>query len=246
MTPQADEQLALQLIERAGVLLVAYVLVFLDNRHLPSRASRAAMKLLSWIALPLMVGFLALSAMSAMSGVRIYRGSAASLRLQYDQNMEALRLADSRLPKLTPQQAAVVLSELDPTSRTKLGSYSAEKITTEISRLIPIRRKEADIQLDQNLSRLLREQTIVSGKYFFGGIMVAMILLLVFENTRPARLERIFAKSGSPNLKLEDQVAHSVGQAYKSMERLGDLLLPDLSSYRWYRALMRKLRRDKK
>jgi hypothetical protein len=76
--------------------------------------------------------------------------------------------------------------------------------------------------------------------------MVALILLLVFENTRPARLEKIFAKAGGPNLKLEDQLVHSVGQAYKSMERIGDLLLPDLSSFGWYRTLRRKLRRNKK
>ncbi len=76
--------------------------------------------------------------------------------------------------------------------------------------------------------------------------MVALILLLVFENTRPARLEKIFARGGSPNLKLEDQVVRGVGHAYQSMERVGDLLLPDLSGYRWYRTLRRKFRRDKK
>ncbi len=246
LDPQADAQLAMQLIERSGVLLVAYVLVFLDLRGLPSRASRAAMKLLSWAALPAMVGFFALGVMSAFSGVRVYRSAVASLQQQYNQSQFALRQAETKLPTLSPSQAAAILAEVDPNQRQRLATYSPEKITEELRRQIPIRRKESETQLAQNLSRLRREQAIFSGKYLFGGIMVALILLLVFENTRPARLEKIFARGGSPNLKLEDQVVRGVGHAYQSMERVGDLLLPDLSGYRWYRTLRRKFRRDKK
>jgi hypothetical protein len=48
------------------------------------------------------------------------------------------------------------------------------------------------------------------------------------------------------NLKFEEKVARGFGKAYHSMERLGDLLLPDLTGFRWYRRLKRWLKRGKK
>ncbi len=112
-----------------GLAGVAYVLVFLDLRGLPSRASRAAMKLLSWAALPAMVGFFALGVMSAFSGVRVYRSAVASLQQQYNQSQFALRQAETKLPTLSPSQAAAILAEVDPNQRQRLATYSPGKIT---------------------------------------------------------------------------------------------------------------------
>ncbi len=243
---QSDAQLAAQFIEKSGVLLLAYVLVFFDTRTLPSRASRAAMKLLSWAALLAVAGYLVLTAMSVASSVHLYRNNSASLRNQYNQGVFALEQAEKKLPTLSPQQAAAILVQVAPDLRPRLVSFSAQNVTAELARQIPLRRKEIESQLEQNLATLKRDQMIFGAKYLLGGLMVALILLLVFENTRFARLEQIFAKAGGPNLKLEDQVVHSVGQAYKSMERIGNLILPDLPSFSWYRNLRRKFRRNKK
>ncbi len=258
--PQADAVLAAQIIEQSGVLLIAYALVFFPAGTPPSRASRAAMKLLSWGALLAVPVFLGLALMSATSGVHLYNRASMQFENQLSQRLAVLnqheasyRKIESQLATMTDQQARILLADLVPAARTGLAALDPmtvkDQLRTGLEQLlkaVPGQRADAASASELARTKGIRLQVIYSGKYLLGGVFVAILLLLIWENTQAARLARIFEQRSEPNLSFETAVVRRVGKTVVGMERLGNFLLPDMGSFRWYRRLKRYFRRDKR
>src|SRR5262249_26845480 len=150
---------------------------------------------------------------------------------------------EKRLPTLPPQQALLVLADLVPAVRPRLAAMSAEQVAGELRGQLNPLRAEAEAQQRRALAQAQREGMTSAGKYLLSGLITAVLLLLIFENTRPAREARVFSHEGNaPNLRLEEAVARGVGKSVRAIENFGDLILPDLGSFRWYRRLRRWLR----
>lgn len=257
--PQADAMLAGQVIEQAGILLVAYALIFFPAGTPPSRASRAAMKCLSWAALLALPIFLGLAFMSATSGVRLYNRASMQLDYQLGQRLTALnqreasyKKIESQLPVMNDQQVRILLADQVPASRANLstlaGEAAKEQLRAGVAQLLkalPGLRTDATAIATTARTQGRRQQIIYSGKYLFGGIFIALLMLLIFENTHAVRQVRIFEQSNGPSLKFETAVVRGVGRTVERMESLGNFLLPDMDSFRWYRRMKRYFRRDK-
>lgn len=239
-----DAQMSMQVLERAAVLVVAYVLVFLDTKRHPSRFSRAAMKALSWASLVASVGFLLLAANAVLSAVRIYGENERSNQADWTTRKELIRRVESSLNTLSPQQATAILAEFMPASRSKIAAMQPSEVFATLEKSLPDLRKEADEQFSRVHRGHLRDQLVFGAKYLVAGLMMSVIMLLVFENTRFARKQIVFESAVRyPSMRVEGYVAKKAYRTWMTMERIGDLLLPDFTHFAWYRRLKRKLRR---
>lgn len=240
---QSDAELCLQVIERSGVLLVAYALVFLPTGRHPSLLSRVAMKVLSWGALLVTLAFLALAGLSALSAIRIYQHNVTTYNQEFIAREDLLKRMEARLPTLSPQQAALILADLAPSTRSRIATMPAESVVGELRTLVPTMHAEAENTRRDKQSRAKREQTIFGAKYLVAGLVVAALFVLIFENTQEARIRVLFENRRSgPSLRVEDAITSWVGRTYASAERSLDFSFPDLSRYRWFRRLRRKFR----
>lgn len=241
-----DAHISMQILERSGVLIVAYVLVFFETDRNPSRFSRAAMKALSWMALISVLGYLALGCSSVISATRIYRENEQANQIEWRTRKELIRRVDTSLPTLRPQQASIILGEFLPSSKSKIASMSPDEVLKTLKNELPELEKQADDRFSRIHRSHLRDQISFGAKYLAAGLLMAVIMFLIFENTREARRRIVFENRSGPQLRVEGYVADKAYRTWVAMESLGDLLLPDLTHFSWYRRLKRKFkRRDK-
>lgn len=239
-----DAQMSMQVLERSGVLVVAYVLVFLDTKRVPSRFSRAAMKALSWLTLVAAFAYVALAGNAVLSAVRIYRENEAVSQSEWSTRKALIAKVESSLPTLSNRQASAILGEFMPASRSKILSMSDEEVFATLKTELPAQRAAADSHFSRTHRGHLRDQTVFAAKYGIAGLMMAVIMLLVFENTRVARMQVVFEGAARyPKLRVEGYVARKAYRTWLTMERLGDFLLPDFTSFAWYRRLKRRFKK---
>lgn len=239
-----DAQMSMQVLERSGVLIVAYVLVFLDTKRPPSRFSRAAMKMLSWMTLVAAAAYVALAGNAVLSAVRIYRENEIVSQAEWKTRKDLIAKVETNLAALSPQQAAAILGEFIPSSRSKITTLGHDEVLLALGNALPEQRKEADSTFSRTHRRHLRDQAVFGFKYAAAGLMMAVIMLLVFENTRVARKQIVFESATRyPKMRMEGYVAGKAYRTWIAMERLGDFLLPDFNHFGWYRRIKRKLRK---
>lgn len=233
---EANATLVAFLVERVGVPLVAYALIFATNTGTAERRERTWLKLLSSGALVGMLAYLALGALAVVSGYRLYNRGAFNVATQSIQRVKGLEEALKHVPTATNEQLlgvyrslVVMTPDMPVPSREELLKFAQEKIPGVIQKT----RDDADAAK----SALARQQLIFGAKYATASLLSAVLFLVIWENTRGARRHRIFAPKGAPSLAIEDKLA----DGFQTMQtRIGDaLFLPDLEKYRWYRRLRR-------
>lgn len=239
-----DAQISMQILERSAIPLIAYVLIFLDKKTLPSRSSRAAMKLLSWGALVAVFAYLALGGFAIMASLRVYRQNQHVNMGERMTKIAIIKQVGANPENVTAQKAAFVLRELMPASRAEIASMTGDQVVVHLKNKLPEISAQTEEAYEKKRFELLRSNVIFAGKYAIASLMMAVIMLLVFENTRVARNRVVFeGASRYPKLRVEGFMARKAYRTWTTMERLGDLLLPDFTSFAWYRRLKRRFKK---
>lgn len=239
-----DAQICMQILERSAIPLIAYVLIFFDKKSLPSRSSRAAMKLLSWGALVAVFAYLALGVFTVTSSLRVYRQHQRTNMSERMTKIAIIKQINAHPDSFNGPKAALVLRELFPVSRPELPSMTGEQLVSYLHEKLPEISAQTEEIYEKKRFELLRTNAVFAGKYTIAALMMAVIMLLVFENTRVARTRVVFeGATRYPKLRIEGYVARKAYRTWTAMERVGDFILPDFTAFAWYRRLKRKLRK---
>lgn len=233
---ESNAALAVLLIERAGVPLVAFALIFATNTTTAGRRERMLLKVLSLSSLLALLAFLGLGASSVVSASRIHTNGSSNITRQAVERITGLETALKNVPTATTPQLlsvyrslVVMTPDMPVPSHAELVAFAQERIPGMIQKT----REEADA----TKASLAKQQAIFATKYALAALLTAALFLVIWENTRSVRRHRIFAPKGGPSMKIEDKLA----DGFQNMQnRIGDaFFLPNLEKYRWYRKLRR-------
>ena len=237
--PEADANLVVQILERIAVPLLAYALIFSGETVNPSRWERIVQKLLSIGCLAWMLLGLGLAALAVSSGFRIYNRAALVFQQQAAEQSAALVRLRDQAPTLAGQQLQVTFNELVRRAQglPTIDNLPPEEMRRQIVAAVP-GAIDTTVRIGNEARRRARlQQVLITGKYFLGGIISAVLFLLIWEATSAQRGWRLFHHRHAPSLAAEDRM---VSGLQRLMTRVAEFSpFPRLTDYRWYRHLRR-------
>ncbi|MEY2881010.1 MAG: hypothetical protein RLZZ15_3390 [Verrucomicrobiota bacterium] len=234
--PEADSTLASQMIERVGVPIVAYALIFGVNNVAAHRFERTVLKLLSIGALVGAVLYAGLTALVVSSAIRLHTRAAATISFQENTRVTGLEEGGKKLDSMPPGQLAAVQRQLLPDLKIA-GNETPAQLAATIRRELPKTIKSVHDAADASRAALRKQIYVGGAKYFFGGVLSAVICLVAWENTRSARRHHIFRPKAAPSMQIEDRAADAIRRVQRSAEDA--LAMHVLERFRWYRKLRR-------
>jgi hypothetical protein len=237
--PEADANLVVQILERIAVPLLAYALIFSGETLNPSRYERIVQKLLSIGSLVWMLLCLGLAALAVSSGFRLYNRAALVYQQQTAEQSAALVRLRDQAPTLAGPQLQVTFNELVRRAQglPTIDNLPPEEMRRQIVAAIP-GAIDTTARIGNEARRRARlQQILITGKYFLGGIISAVLFLMIWEATVAVRSWRMFHHRHAPSLAAEDRM---VSGLRRLMARVSDFSpFPPLNDYRWYRHLRR-------
>lgn len=230
--PEADAQLVMQLVERAAIPLMAYVLIFCFEVPDPNRVEQTVRKLLSILSLWATLLYLGLALLAVSSGHRLYLLAEGELQRQAAERTQTLHQLESRLPAFNRVQLEFVFNELvrRPRALPQTDSVTPEIMGQQVRTAIPQIVDATTTATNLAAAQARRHQSLVTAKYAFGSLIAALLFFLAWEATFESRIFMIFSRSNDPTLRLEDRAVRFLD----SIE-----LVPDFDEYRWYRRAKR-------
>ena len=233
--PEDDQALALQVVERIAVPLVAYVLIFWWESPGASRFELRIRKLLSIFCVFFALACVAVSVMAVQSGIRLHAATVAVLERQDRERTGNLQRLAADLPGMPGPRVQGTYQEL---LRRGLGPLSAtlppiEEMRAQIAAAIPVAIEASHGTYQQALSQARRTQFLVSAKYCIGGVISALLFLLIWDATAAARAFAFFSRREDPTLSLTERFEHA-------MDALN--IFPHPEEYHWYRRMRREWR----
>jgi hypothetical protein len=233
--PDADANLVMQILERIAVPLLAYALIFSWETVNPSRYERIVQKLLSIGSLAWMLLCLGLAVLAVGSGFRLYNRAALVYQQQTaDQSAALVRLRD-QAPTLAGPQLQVTFNELVRRAQglPTIDNLPPEEMRRQIVAAIP-GAIDTTARIGNEARRRARlQQILITGKYLLGGIISAVLFLMIWEATFAVRSWRLFHHRHAPSLAAEDRM---VSGLQRLMARIAEFSpFPRFNDYRWYR-----------
>ncbi len=235
--PESDANLVVQFVERIGVPVIAYALIFGVSETTASRGERTLLKLLSFGSLIAFFFYAALSVLVVVSAVRLYTRGVAGIVYQEDQRVSTLEKGRDRMDTMPAAQLGVIQRGLLPNSTLAATEENRPKLIESIRTELPGTIQTIRTSAETARKALWKQQTIAGAKYSVSGIVCAIICLIAFENTRQFRHHRIFRPANAPQMQLEDKVLGGLNKVQQSMEDA--FAIHTLERYRWYRKLRR-------
>lgn len=237
LAPESDASLVLNFVERVGVPLVAYALIFGTDTSTAQRRERSILKLLSNGALLGVLVYLILGGLAVASSYRLVQLGGATLARQTSDRVNALEQAHKQVPTATLPQLFAVYRMLSPNIAADAPMPAREEMVAAIDKGFPPMIQAARDAGASARSALVKQQAIFGVKYGAAGLLSALLFLVIWENTRSVRTHRIFAGKSAPSMKLEDKLVGGFSTLQSSMEDA--FFLSSLEKYRWYRRLRR-------
>lgn len=236
--PEDDQALVLQVIERIAVPLVAYVLIFWWESPAAGRFELTVRKLLSMGSLLFSLACVGLAIMAVQSGVRLENRATQALDQQARERTATLDRLAKEIPQMPPNRVRATYQEVTRRPEVPL-EMSTEEMRAQMLAALPEAHTASQTAWIDSTARARRLQFLMSAKYFFGGIIAAVLFFLIWDATHEARAFVIFGRRSDPTL-----------SASERWERLLDAfrLVPDFEEYSWYRRLSRqwRARREKR
>lgn len=236
LSAESDSALVVQLVERVGVPLIAYALIFGTNTGGAERRERTVLKLLSIGALFALVVYLGLAALAVTSAYRLTTRGTFNIDRQAIERVSALEKAGKQVPTATDDQLFAIYRSIivmKPDAPRPAREALVEFAAKRIPEVIKTTRENADLAR----ATLTKQQTMFGVKYAAGGLLSAILFLLIWENTGSVRAHRIFTRNTGPSMAIEDKL---VGGFQSLQTRMEDaFFLSSLEKYRWYRRLRR-------
>ena len=237
LMPDSDAAIVMHFVERVGVPLVAYALIFATDLTTASRRERTLLKLVSSGALLAALIYLMLGGLAAASSYRLIQLGGATIERQTAERVAALEQAYKQVPNATLPQLFGAYRMLSPNIPADSPVPSREEMITAIDKGFPPMVQSAREAGASARSTLRKQQAIFGVKYAAAGLLSAILFLVIWENTRAARGHRIFAPKNAPTMKLADKLVGGFSTLQSSMEDA--FFLSSLQKYRWYRKLKR-------
>jgi hypothetical protein len=183
-----DQAMILQVLERIAVPLVAYVFVFWWDAPTENRFELRIRKLLSIAALPMAIGCAGLAIMAVHSGFRLFARAAEAIEQQDTDRIAALQRLAKDLAVMSPPAVQNTYQEL---VRRGLGKPPATPLATEdmrqqIAAAVPLAIDASHATSAQAIAQTRTLQLLVSGKYFLGGVIAAVLFFLIWDTTAAA------------------------------------------------------------
>jgi hypothetical protein len=237
--PESDVNLTIQLIERVGVPLVAFAFIFGSDSEEARRSERTVLKLLSISTFFAALAYVGLSVIAVTSNLRLYTRTVATGYQQMKDRVAVIERTREQIPSFNLQQLQIIYAGMVPAARAQVGTFSRPELEAKIITQIPLSVDGVRDANEKSRQSLRRPLMLTAARYCIGGIISAVLFLIIWENTALVRKHHILRPRDAPSLELEDKLVGGFSRVRIWAESLS--LFIWLDHFRWFRRLRRLL-----
>ena len=237
--PESDVNLTIQLIERVGVPLVACAFIFGSDAEEARRSERTVLKLISISTFFAALVYVVLAVIAVTSNLRLYTRTVAAGYQQMKDRIEVIERTRDQIPSFNMHQLQIIYVGMVPAARTQVAMFSRPELESRILAQIPVSVEGVRDANDKNRQALRRPLILTAARYCMGGIISAVLFLIIWENTALARQHHILRPRDAPKLVMEDKLIGGLARIRLWAESLS--LFIWLDRYRWFRRFRRLL-----
>lgn len=190
MNPTWEFQFIGQMVERAPVPLLGFVLVFVGEKILRPTWERPFVRFLSWLTLIVSLAFFLMVPLGIVNTVRLVRSNQTQIQTQVDEATEQIEATNEQLNQVTtPAEMEVLLRSLDQNANVAIPDTQAmEAVREEVSASLENTAQRLQIEAQESV-RGRRNQLVRSAvKWNLGALVIAALFLTLWKGTRWARV----------------------------------------------------------
>jgi len=176
-----------QLVERAPVPLIGMALVFYGEQLGRKLLEPLVLRLLSWLSILLMIGFLLLVPLGVANTFRVNAQTAKTIDARMEQQFKQLDKLQEQVEKSPPEALTTLAKQLQQAGVPEITSDKPEQLKQEVTKRVQT--FKAGIQQQAQQEKVTRSRGLIKSavKWNIGAVITSVLFFAIWKTSRWAR-----------------------------------------------------------